>query len=276
MATTYDVTGIAGGGGDAHEQLLAGADWDAARHTAAVRSRERNWSAVTVTATGTGILCETWVDGKRQQPGGRVERKVQAELDRRLAPAADMETLAREMYPAQYAAITDDHPMDPALVRQVQAELDRRREAQARAAEAAGPEDYLCALPAPDGGTPPEVHIHIEPPPDGGHGTVTVHLHDSGAGLAALAAQVERCHAQLAGQLAARAAARAGKGEVRETWALLRGLITGHLLAAGQGGGADPLAAAYGHALDVFGIDLAALYDQAMAVRRAGPAREGA
>jgi hypothetical protein len=42
-------------------------------------------------------------------------------------PRLDMETLAREMFPEQYAAITDDNPMDPALVQRVKDELARRQ-----------------------------------------------------------------------------------------------------------------------------------------------------
>jgi hypothetical protein len=37
-----------------------------------------------------------------------------------------METLAKEMFPAEYAAIDDDHPMDEDKVRMVQNELIRR------------------------------------------------------------------------------------------------------------------------------------------------------
>jgi hypothetical protein len=38
----------------------------------------------------------------------------------------DREVLAKEMFPAEYAAITDDKPMDPAKVALVEAELIRR------------------------------------------------------------------------------------------------------------------------------------------------------
>jgi hypothetical protein len=48
----------------------------------------------------------------------------------------DMETLAREMFPDAYAAITDDRPMDPALVNQVADELARRQLAARRAGPA--------------------------------------------------------------------------------------------------------------------------------------------
>jgi len=41
--------------------------------------------------------------------------------------ADDREALAREMYPAEYAAITDDAPMDPVKVALVEAELIRRK-----------------------------------------------------------------------------------------------------------------------------------------------------
>jgi hypothetical protein len=57
------------------------------------------------------------------RPISPVEAKVMADL-------LDLEALAREMYPAEYAAITDDHPMPADLVDAVIAERDRRAAAR--------------------------------------------------------------------------------------------------------------------------------------------------
>ena len=42
----------------------------------------------------------------------------------------DLESVAKEMFPVAYAAITDNHPMDPRLEAEVVAELARRKAAQ--------------------------------------------------------------------------------------------------------------------------------------------------
>jgi hypothetical protein len=55
----------------------------------------------------------------------RRNARAEAREAARLGPA-DIESIAREMFPAEYAAITDDRPMDPALVALVKAEQARR------------------------------------------------------------------------------------------------------------------------------------------------------
>lgn len=49
-----------------------------------------------------------------------------------MSPVLDgIEALAREMFPVEYAAITDDKPMNPAKVRMVKLEMARRERAEA-------------------------------------------------------------------------------------------------------------------------------------------------
>lgn len=66
-----------------------------------------------------------WERAASERPAAQA-RQRQAEREEAEEAAADMETLAREMYPAEYAAITDDNPMDPGKVAAVKAELARR------------------------------------------------------------------------------------------------------------------------------------------------------
>jgi hypothetical protein len=67
-----------------------------------------------------------------QTPGGMVRQPSLADATR--TPAAilstEVEEVAQEMYPDDYAAITDDHPMHPQLVQNVLSEVARRKNAQ--------------------------------------------------------------------------------------------------------------------------------------------------
>ena len=96
-------------------------------------------------------------------------------------PRLDLETLAAEMFPAEYAAIDDDHPMDPVALALVHQELARRQlAAQPQPAAFTDMADLSRWQPGQDHTEPAEdderhVHIWLHLPPGA---TVTIQLGD--------------------------------------------------------------------------------------------------
>ena len=81
----------------------------------AIALRETHWAALAALLTETELA------------GYRAARKSARETARTATEEAGMETVAREMFPAEYAAIDDDHSMDPAKVQAVKNEVARRQ-----------------------------------------------------------------------------------------------------------------------------------------------------